>query len=585
MAGASDPGVRLVRTCARELEETMADNDTADILIIGSGASGGVFAWHLSKIPGIKIVCLEQGSWSQPVAGVAESQPAPHPEAAAQRERLTRPPAPREGVRAWKNGYPYDFSDSYWKPILANNVGGASVHYGAVWSRYHPVDFVAKSMDGLGDDWPLTYWDLAPYYDQLDDIVGVTGLSGDPAHPPNKARWMKPYPLSQGAEILSRGFKKQGWHWWPLTSATITQPLRGRKPCPTNCEACDEGCPREAKNSSDVVFWPEAIRNGVALKTNARVREVTLNKKGLADGALYYDADGKLTRQKARIVVLAANGFGTPRIMLNSKSNKFPQGLANGSGLVGKNLMAHPMMMVAAQFDENTAPRQYASTGMVSDEFYEGDASRRGFARGFWHMSGGFTGPVRAALNEQPSARATVVPAALKVGPRGGIEWGALHRAAFQERYNHTVATFILFEELAMESNYLELDPSITDEVGVPGLKLHFKKSENLEKMMGFAAERTKEAMMAAGAKKIVNVSMMAEGGAYHLMGTARMGNNPSTSVVNKWGRSHEVKNLFVIDGSVFVSAGPTVVTSTLQTIALRIADYVKDNHQDLLKT
>lgn len=561
-----------------------AQRDVADILIIGSGASGGVFAWHLSKVPGIKIVCLEQGSWTQPVSGVPESQK--HPEADAQRERLVTPPPKKQGVRTWKDGYPYDHSDSYWTPLLGNMVGGATLHYGAVWNRYHPCDFVAKSLDGVGDDWPLTYWDIEPYYDMLDNIVGVSGMSGDPAHPTLKARRMKPYPIGQGGEILARGFKKMGWHWWPTTQATITEPIGGRRPCPTNCEACDEGCPREAKNSADVVFWPEAIKNGVVLKTKARVREITVNKKGLADGALYYDADGKLQEQKARLVVLAANGLGTPRVLLNSKSNQFPKGLANGSGLVGKNLMAHPMYAMAAQFEnENVAPRRYSSTGIVSDEFYESDPGKRGFVRGFWYLSGGYTGPVRASLGEPPSPRATVIPAALKQERERPLQWGRLHHAAFQQQYAHTVGTSILFEEIPQETNYVEIDPSITDEVGIPGIKLHFKHSENLKKMMAFAVDRTKDVMMAAGATKIVASAPLSEGGAYHLMGTARMGNDPSKSVVDKWGRSHEVKNLFIIDGSIFVTAGAAVVTSTLQSLALRIADYVKTNHKDLVKS
>ena len=562
----------------------MAKKDVADILIIGSGASGGVFAWHLSKIPGIKIVCLEQGEWNFPVEGVPQSQKPEHPEAATQRERLVKPPERRRGLRTWENGYPYDFSNSYWQPILANMVGGASVHYGSVWSRYHPSDFVAKSLDGVGDDWPISYWDLYPYYDMLDNIVGVAGIKGDPAHPPVKANWQKPYPLGPGGKLMSRGFDKLGWHWWPQTTATITEPHGGRKPCPTHCEVCDEGCPREAKNSSDVVFWPEALRNGVVLKTKARVREITLNKRGLADGALYYDREGKLTEQKARLVVMAANGFGTPRLLLNSKSNQFPQGLANGSGMVGRNLMAHPMMSVSAQFNDDIAAKTYEQTGMISDEFYESDPGKRGFVRGFWFLGSGFASPQRAALDAMPSDRATIVPAALKHGQNRGIQWGALHHAAFQERYNYTVGTSMLFEELPDDYNRLELDPTITDEVGVPGIKLYYKKTENLEKMIEYGVERAKDAFMAGGATKILNVAPLAEGGAYHLMGTARMGNDPSTSVVDKWGRSHEVKNLFVIDGSLFVTAGPTVVTCTLQTLALRIADYVKDNHQDLLK-
>lgn len=247
--------------------------------------------------------------------------------------------------------------------------------------------------------------------------------------------------------------------------------------------------------------------------------------------------------------------------------------------------MAHPMYNISAVFEENVAPRRYSSTGIVSDEFYETDPGKRGFARGFWYLSGGYTGPVRASLGEPPMPRAAVIPAAFKLEREGPIQWGRLHRAAFQQQYAHTVGTSILFEEIPQETNYVEIDPSITDDVGIPGIKLHFKRSENLERMIKYAVDRTTDVMMAAGAKKILRIAPLAEGGAYHLMGTARMGTDPRKSVVDKWGRSHEVKNLFIIDGSIFVSAGAAVVTSTLQSLALRIADYVKTNSKDLLKS
>ena len=562
--------------------------DLVDVLLIGSGASGGVFAWHLSKLPGAKIVCLEQGDWTQPVPGLTEAEQratSGHPEAAAQRERIATPP-PREGVREWRDGYPYDHTESYWRPLLANNVGGASVHYGAVWGRLLPSDFKVRSLEGVADDWPINYWDLEPYYDMVDNTVGVSGVPGNPAYPPMMRHLMPSHPLSQEAKILARGYTNLGWHWWPQESARITEPLNGRQPCATDCEACDAGCPAEAKNSSDVVFWPEAMHNGVELRTRARVREITVNSQGLADGALYYDAEGRLVEQKARLVVVACNGIGTPRLLLNSKSNQFPDGLANSSGLVGKNLMAHPMHSVTALFEnENVAPRRYRSNGVVSAEFYDGDPQRRGFARGFWWLAGGYTGPVRAALGEPPMPRATVAPAALQVGQPNSLRWGITHHAAFQEQYGHTVGTSMLFEELPLEENRVELHPTLTDDSGIPAPKLVYKKSENLEKMMTFGIERSEELLMAAGASRIVRSAPLAEGGAYHLMGTARMGNDPSKSVVDKWGRAHDVKNLFVIDGSIMVTGGSVVVTSTIQSLALRIADYVKNNSRNLLDT
>jgi choline dehydrogenase-like flavoprotein len=353
--------------------------------------------------------------------------------------------------------------------------------------------------------------------------------------------------------------------------------MGGRSTCPDNCATCDDGCPRQAKNSSDVVFWPEAIKRGVVLKTRARVREITVNKHGLADGALYYDADGTLVEQKARIVVMACNGIGTPRVLLNSKSKLFPQGLANGSGLVGKNLMGHPSANVSALFEhENAAPKRELSNGIASEQFYEGEPDR-GFARGFWLLSTGYTGPVHAALGDTAPPRATAVPAALRIDRTGGLPWGTSHHAAFAEQYQHTVGIGVLCEELPLEENRVELHPSLTDEDGIPGVKLFYKRSENTEKMIAFGIERGKELLLAAGASRITTTSIgtAAPG---HYLGTARMGDNPQRSVVDKWCRAHEVKNLFVVDGSVFTTSGSTVPTSTIQANALRIADYIKNN-------
>ncbi len=247
--------------------------------------------------------------------------------------------------------------------------------------------------------------------------------------------------------------------------------------------------------------------------------------------------------------------------------------------------MAHPMMSVSAVFEkENTAPKRYQSSGLQSMQFYESDVTRRGFARGFWWMGGGFSGPVRAALGEGPTPRATVVPAALQVGHGRPIQWGRLHHAAFQELYTHSAGLSILLEEVAHDRNYLELDPTITDDSGIPGIKLHFERTENLKKMMTFAADRSKEMFEAAGATKINPATNLREGGAYHLMGTARMGNDPKTSVVDKYGCAHDVRNLWVIDGSTFVTAGSAVVTATLQALALRTADYVKNNINKITK-
>ena len=555
----------------------MATSDMADVLIIGSGASGGPFAWSLSKVPGIRVVCLEQGDW---VAPPADSRA----EGAGERQRLVTPP-PREGIRHFANGYPYDHSESYWQPILGNAVGGAMVHYGAVCARLRTSDFVAGSLSGVGEDWPIRYWDLEPYYDSNDRMVGVSGVPGNPAYPPKAVGLLPPHPMSKAGKVLSRGFDKLGWHWWPCERAVVTAPHHGRQPCPQNCEACHRGCPREAKNSADVVHWPEAIRNGVVLKTRARVREITVDSAGLASGALYYDADGRLTEQQARMVVVACNGIGTPRLLLNSQSRHFPQGLANSSGLVGKGLMGHPKATVGGLFDyEDLATRVPVGVFMTSDEFSHSDVHGRGFARGFWILSGTYRGPLDAALGARPESFASAAPPELVASRASGREvpWGAAHHAAFRERLNQSVAMMMYCDELPEDCNRVELDPTLTDDAGIPAPKLFYRRGENTQKMLDFGMERLKEVMEAAGATSIVSAEKVPPAPG-HYLGTARMGTDPNRSVVDQWGQAHDVRNLFIIDGSVFTTAGGCVPTSTIQAIALRTADYVKNNSKELL--
>jgi choline dehydrogenase-like flavoprotein len=556
----------------------MATSDIADVLIIGSGASGGPFAWSLSKVPGIKVVCLEQGDW------VAKPSDNPKAEADGQRQRLVSPP-PREGVRHFTDGYPYDHSESYWQPILGNAVGGAMVHYGAVWARLLPSDFVAGSLSGVGDDWPIRYWDLAPYYDFNDRMVGVSGVAGNPAYPPKPVDLMPTLKVSKAGEILSHGFDRLGWHWWPAERAVITKPHGGRAPCPQNCVSCHQGCSREAKNSSDVIHWPEAIENGVVLKTRARVREVIVNKQGLAEGALYYDADGRLNEQKARIVVVACNGIGTPRLLLNSTSAQFPHGLANSSGLVGKGLMGHPKATVVGLFEREDLTERGPTTVYLTSDQFSVDASAQDFARGFWILSGAYRGPIEIALGRPPVPLASVIPAELDLGrkPADDVAWGAAHHVAFQERFQHTAAMSMYCDELPEDANRVELHPTLTDDAGIPAPKLVYRRGENTQKMLDFGMERCKEVMEAAGATKILSAEKVPPAPG-HYLGTARMGNDPEKSVVDKWGRAHDVSNLFIIDGSVFTTAGGCVPTSTIQAIALRTADYFKNNARQLLQ-
>jgi choline dehydrogenase-like flavoprotein len=395
-------------------------------------------------------------------------------------------------------------------------------------------------------------------------MMGVSGLAGDPMYPPKQPP-LPPIPLGLVGETLARGYNQLGWHWWPSDSAIITRPYEGRDQC-LNLGPCTSGCSQGAKSSTDITYWPEALRAGVELRTRCRVREVTVNDEGMADGVIYHDEDGEERHQRAEVVVMACNGVGTPRILLNSTSEQFPDGLANSSGQVGKNLMFHPIGFVQGRFEERLdSHKGPQGCCILSKEFYETDLSR-GFVRGYNMQITRGAGPLATALQ----GRAT-----------GKIPWGADHHQAFAERFDHVASIAVLCEDLPEEHNSVTLDPDLVDSDGIPSPLISYQLSENTQNMLTHGLDRAEEVMQAAGAVEITRSGLLQNAG-WHLLGTARMGDNPETSVVNSWGRSHDVKNLFIVDGSIFVTSGGVNPTSTIQALALYIADTMKKNLANL---
>ena len=316
----------------------------------------------------------------------------------------------------------------------------------------------------------------------------------------------------------------------------------------------------KAKASADVTYWPKALRLGAVLKTQARVREITVDHAGLARGAVYYDSEGVVREQRARVVVVACNGIGTPRLLLSSKSSFFPDGLANSSGLVGKNLMLHPSALVTGIFEEELDTQKGPHhTAIRSHQFYETDPGRD-FVRGY-SMLGvrGFSGPVSIA-NGGPAS--------------GRVPWGAGHHQEFRKRYGHNANFVVLAEDLPEETNQVVLDPALTDTHGIPIPRVKYKISDNSYKMLHHGVARATEAMEAAGAR-IEETASAFQLEAWHLMGTARMGTDPGNSVVDRWGAAHDVPNLFLVDGSVFVTSAGVNPTPTIQALALRTAEYL----------
>jgi len=529
-------------------------NEPVDVLIIGAGASGAAVAWSLAETR-MRILCLEQGDWVKPGEYPSNGRD--------WEERQLGDFHVNPNRRGLASDYPINEDNTPIRIANFNGVGGGTILYAGHFPRLHPSDFRVRSLDGVADDWPIDYATLEPYFALNDRMMGISGLAGDPAYPPKDAV-MPPVPLGRTGERIGRAMNQLGWHWWPSDTAMATQEYEGRAPC-INLGHCIAGCAQGAKASTDITYWPAAIRQRVELRTRCRVREITVNEAGMATGAIYYDADGHEQFQPAEIVIMACNGIGTPRILLNSTSARFPNGLANSSGLVGKNLMFHPYAMVRGFFDEPLDGYRGPPIGTWSHEFYETDRSR-GFVRGYsWQINRG-QGPVMTALGGMASGR---------------IPWGAGHHQAFRSLFDRSMAIIGICEDLPEAHNTVTLDPVLKDAHGIPAPKIDYTLSENSRRMLEHAVSTATTALRTAGARDVVSTAPLLYAG-WHLMGTARMGTDPKQSVVNEWGRSHDVKNLFIVDGSVFVTSGGVNPTSTIQAIALYIADTIKQRLDSL---
>jgi choline dehydrogenase-like flavoprotein len=521
--------------------------EESDVLIVGAGASGAAAAWRLARA-GLRVTCLERGGWVDP-----DDVPSRRADWELARQ-TTHHPNPNVRRNAWD--YPIADDTAAIKPMMYNAVGGSTLHWGAHFPRFRPADFRVRSLDGVADDWPLSYAELDPYYDENDRIMGVAGIHGDPGNPPRSARPMPPLPPGRGAEVMARAFDRLGWHWWVSDAAINSVPYGdGRGAC-NNCGPCDLGCPVGARSSTDVAYWPLALKAGARLVTGARVFEIETDARGRATGVAYRDETGATRRHRAAVVILAANGVGTARLMLLSRSKAHPHGLGNGHDLVGRHLMHHPTGMVTGVFD---APLEGFkgpfATSILCQQFYETDPAR-GFVRGF-----------QMQLVRSDAPLGTAVGVYL---PR--VPWGAGHHARFLEVFGRTASLTVTTEDLPRPENRVTLDAELTDADGVPAPRMTYSLDDNTRKMIAFGLDRAREAFAEAGAREAIAQDLL-EGAGFHLLGTARMGDDPERSVVDRWSRVHSAPNVLVVDGSAFVTAAALNPTPTIQALALRAAD------------
>jgi choline dehydrogenase-like flavoprotein len=533
-------------------------SDEVDFIIVGSGAAGGIIAKELST-NGFRVVVLEQGPYltesdftHNEVKVLGEDLLTNHPKLQPNSFRKT-PDEKAKPQRAL---------------VYGRCVGGTSVHFTANFWRFHEIDFIERSkigaIPGTGfADWPITYADLEPYYTKVEWEIGVSGLAGaSPFDPPRSKPYpMPPLPVKSSGVIFERAARKLGWHPFPSPMAILSQPRAGRSAC-INCGFCLAfGCEVGAKSSTLASVIPIAERTGrCEIRPNSYAHRIETDANGRATGAVYFDQQRSTHLQKAKAVVVCANGAETPRLLLLSANKQFPNGLANSSGLVGKYLMLNSSAISMGVFEHPLNDYKGFAVSRILHDFYELDPQKVCFYGG-----GGI------------DARFDLTPIGFALGnlPPGTPRWGKDFKAAIGHNFTRTMEIFSHATSLPLETNSFSLDPDLKDAWGLPALRMTYKDHPDDLKVARWLNERGLEILDAAGAQKKWSFPVEEQQFGVHLLGTCRMGKDPRSSVINSDHRTHDVKNLFLCDGSSLVTSGRGQPTMTIEALAFRAADRI----------
>jgi choline dehydrogenase-like flavoprotein len=510
------------------------------VCVVGSGASGSAVARELSQA-GVRTVIFESGK-------------------ALDRSKI---PTDRDDwelkrgsfFESGNDGILSESSEGF-KLKSLKVVGGSTMHYEGFSPRMHADDWKRKSQFDVGADWPLKYADIEPLYEQVEQFLGVSGNNDNLFGPKRGPYSMPAVPMSASVRAMARAAAKAGLHPSHAPLAILSKPASGlRKGC-NSCGTCWEGCFVGAISNAAQTYLPAAERNGAELRQGSTVTQVVLRKgSSTVDFVEFLDAQANLHRQKARAVVLCGNAIESARLLLLSSQSGFPEGLANSSGLVGRNFMGH--LLVSGSGVLRDRVNGYAGpnvNGMLQD-FYRSDAKR--------NFIGGYTVVLRNG----------------QLGPYTSyVQWfkksALFGRELYEQmdaRFGHTVEIAAFGEQLPFVENKVILDSAKKDRHGLALAKVQNTLSENDRKLMGHAASTLKTILEAAQASEIrVHESPQVLG--THLMGTTRMGIDPTTSVTDSYGQTHDVANLFVADGGLFPTSTPANPTLTIQVLATRAA-------------
>lgn len=527
------------------------NSTNSDVIVIGAGVAGAVCATTLSE-SSLDVLCLEQGRWPDYSIPVHPLVPTLTPDA-----RWSRIP----NVRNSEGDYPIDASCSPIEPLMWNGVGGSSVLYLAKWHRMIPDDFKLKTLTGEGKDWPFNYSDLSSFYAEVERQFLVSGMGGDPAYPASDPPPLPPLPLRKFGHIIADGFSKLGWAWWPAASSVFPRERAAELPYGTDDDlgTVSTGVRRTVKASTDVTHWPGALQRGVRLQTNAQVRQIIV-ENDRAKGVEFIDGDGTVHTAYANHVILCANGIGTPRLLLASNEGK---GICNSSGLVGKNLMMHPLAAVAGvfPFDVDGAVSPLGAQ-LQSTHFYRFEKGR-GFVGGAkWGLQPG--GGIESHLFSYPWTSGRPI-------------WGNEFYENLSGRLGRSAMFSIVSEDLPHLNNEVVLDKKHKDRAGGFGVRIRYRLDDNSKTLLRFHVERVSEVLRASGAIEVVVNPMVRDSG-WHLMGTTCMGEDPSNSVVDQFGTCHDIPNIHVFDSSTWPTSSGFNPVASQAAIALRSAKHFLEN-------
>ncbi|MDH3531937.1 MAG: GMC oxidoreductase [Gammaproteobacteria bacterium] len=518
--------------------------DTADVVVVGSGAGGAVVAKELAEA-GLSVIVIEAGRRFVPLADYLTDRA----DFEIRAKGVFNPTDERRDVYTTpgQQGFSYN---------RVKGVGGSTLHYAAMSPRLHETDFATRSTDGVADDWPISYADLEPYYTRVELELGVSGPDGaNPFEPPRSRPYPTPaHPFNLASQAIKKGADRLGLHLVREPLALPSRDWQGRSAC-VGAGTCHLGCLISAKSSMDVTYVRKAEATGrVHIRTESMAREIEVDGSGKARAVVYIDKDGRNRRASGRAVVVAGNAVETPRLLLMSTSNRFPDGLANSSGLVGRNFMEHLGVWAYGLFDQRIDPwRGTPSGGIIQDNYATN--RQNGFARG-WTV-------LVSANSHWPYTVASRIAG-----------WGEEHKKYVERMFGHYTCVATIGEQLPDQRNRVILDPAEKDLYGLPAPRLINQARDNDLAMIKKMSTVLTELLEASGASEIWG-NEYSPGMTSHYLGTCRMGRDPKSSVVDAWGRAHDVPNLYIADSSVFVTGGAANPALTVSALALRTSEAI----------